>query len=226
MAPMNNTPTPLKIDFVSDVSCPWCAVGLGALEEALQGLQGEVAADLHFQPFELNPRMAAEGQDIGEHLAEKYGSTAEQQAQIRNTIRARGAEVGFEFNPEGRGRIWNTFDAHRLLHWAGEEGAPGQQHALKKALLAACHTRSEAMGHHDVLLGSVREAGLDEERAKAILAGDEFAQDVREREAFYTSHGIHSVPAVIINDRHLISGGQPAAVFAEALRQIAAEAAL
>jgi predicted DsbA family dithiol-disulfide isomerase len=221
MAPMNTTP--LKIDFVSDVSCPWCAVGLGALEEALQKVKGEVSAELHFQPFELNPKMGAEGQDIGEHLAEKYGSTAEQQAQIRNTIRARGAEVGFAFNPEGRGRIWNTFDAHRLLHWAGEEGAPGQQHALKKALMAACHTRSEAMGHHEVLLGCVREAGLDEARAKAILASDEFAQDVREREAFYTSHGIHSVPAVIINDRHLISGGQPAAVFEQALRQIAAE---
>ncbi len=220
MAPMNTTP--LKIDFVSDVSCPWCAVGLGALEEALQKLQGDVSAELHFQPFELNPQMGTEGQDIGEHLAEKYGSTPEQQAQIRNTIRARGAEVGFAFNPEGRGRIWNTFDAHRLLHWAGEEGASGRQHALKKALMAACHTRSEAMGHHDVLLACVREAGLDEARAQAILASDEFAQDVREREAFYTRHGIHSVPAVIINDKHLISGGQPAAVFEQALRQIAA----
>ena len=219
------TTSSLKIDFVSDVSCPWCAVGLGALEEALQKLQGEVSAELHFQPFELNPKMAPEGQDIGEHLAQKYGSTAEQQAQIRNTIRARGAEVGFAFNPEGRGRIWNTFDAHRLLHWASLEGAAGQQHALKKALLAACHTRSEAMAHHDVLLACVREVGLDEARAQAILASDEFAQDVREREAFYTSHGIHSVPAVIINDRHLISGGQPAAVFEQALRQVATEQA-
>eukprot|EP01136_Pigoraptor_vietnamica_P018204 Opistho-1_new@64445 len=120
------TTSSLKIDFVSDVSCPWCAVGLGALEEALQKLQGEVSAELHFQPFELNPKMAPEGQDISEHLAQKYGSTAEQQAQIRNTIRARGAEVGFAFNPEGRGRIWNTFDAHRLLHWASLEGAAGQ----------------------------------------------------------------------------------------------------
>ena len=220
-----NTPTSLKIDFVSDVSCPWCAVGLGALEEALQKLQGSVAAELHFQPFELNPQMGPEGQDIGEHLTEKYGSTPEQQAQIRNTIRARGAEVGFAFNPEGRGRIWNTFDAHRLLHWADEEGAPGQQHALKKAFLAACHTRSEAMGHHDVLLAAVLEAGLNEARASAILASDEFAQEVREREAFYQGHGIRSVPAVIINDRHLISGGQPAEVFEQALRQIAAEPA-
>ena len=217
--------TSLKIDFVSDVSCPWCAVGLGALEEALGKLQGEVSAELHFQPFELNPKMGAEGQDIGEHLTQKYGSTAAQQVQIRETIRARGAEVGFVFNPEGRGRIWNTFDAHRLLHWASLEGAPGQQHALKKALLAACHTRSEAMGDHGVLLACVREVGMDEVRAQAILVSDEFAQAVREREGFYTSVGIHSVPAVIINDQHLISGGQPAAVFEQALRQIAAESA-
>lgn len=217
--------TSLKIDFVSDVSCPWCAVGLGALEEALGKLQGEVSAELHFQPFELNPKMGSQGQDIGEHLTQKYGSTAAQQVQIRETIRARGAEVGFVFNPEGRGRIWNTFDAHRLLHWAEHEGAPGQQHALKKALLAACHTRSEAMGDHAVLLGCVREVGLDEARAGAILASDEFAQAVREREGFYTSVGIHSVPAVIVNDRHLISGGQPAAVFEQALRQIASEMA-
>lgn len=217
--------TSLKIDFVSDVSCPWCAVGLGALEEALGKLRGEVSAELHFQPFELNPKMGAEGQDIGEHLTQKYGSTAEQQVQIRETIRARGAEVGFEFNRNGRGRIWNTFDAHRLLHWAEHEGAPGQQHALKKALLAACHTRSEAMGDHGVLLACVREVGLAEARAQAILASDEFAQAVRERESFYTGAGIHSVPAVIINDQHLISGGQPAAVFEQALRQIAAEMA-
>ena len=216
--PMTQT---LKIDFVSDVSCPWCAIGLAALEQALARVQPDVAAELHFQPFELNPQMAPEGEDITEHLTRKYGSTAEQQAQIRETIRQRGAEAGFVFKPEGRGRIWNTFDAHRLLHWASLEGAAGQQHALKKALLAACHTRSEAMAHHDVLLACVREVGLDEARAQAILASDEFAQDVRELEAFYTSHGIHSVPAVIINDRHLISGGQPAAVFEQALRQIA-----
>ena len=213
----------LKIDFVSDVSCPWCAVGLGALEQALARLDGEVQAELHFQPFELNPQMGPGGQDIGEHLTQKYGSTPEQQRQIRETIRQRGAEVGFTFNPEGRGRIWNTFDAHRLLHWAELEGAPGQQKALKKALLAACHTRSEAMESHDVLLACAAEAGLDVERARAVLEGGEFAEDVREREQFFMSHGIRSVPAVIINDRHLISGGQPAEVFERALRQIAEE---
>ncbi len=216
--------TPLKIDFVSDVTCPWCAIGLGALEQAIQNLHGTVSAELHFQPFELNPQMPPEGQDASEHLTQKYGSTPEQQAQIRETIRQRGADVGFTFRAEGRGRVWNTFDAHRLLHWAGLEGASGQQHALKKALLAACHTRADNMASHEVLVAAAESAGLDAVRARAILASDEFAREVREREQFYTAHGIHSVPAVIINERHLISGGQPVAVFEQALRQIAAEA--
>jgi predicted DsbA family dithiol-disulfide isomerase len=181
-----------------------------------------VTAELHFQPFELNPQMGPEGQDVSEHLTQKYGSTPEQQAQIRDMIRQRGAEVGFEFNRAGRGRIWNTFDAHRLLHLADVEGEPGQQAALKKALLAACHTRSEAMGDHAVLLACAKQAGLDPDRAAAVLASDEFTAEVRDRQAFYSRQGIHSVPAVIINDRHLISGGQPAAVFEQALRQIAA----
>jgi predicted DsbA family dithiol-disulfide isomerase len=214
----------LKIDFVSDVTCPWCAVGLGALEQALQNLQGTVSAELHFQPFELNPQMGTEGQDASEHLTQKYGSTPAQQSQIRETIRQRGAEVGFTFKTEGRGRVWNTFDAHRLLHWAEVEGQPGQQYALKKALLEACHGRAENMSSPEALVAAVESVGLDAERAQAILAGDQFADEVREREQFWTSHGIHSVPAVIINDRHLISGGQPAAVFEQALRQIAAEA--
>ena len=217
--------TTLKIDFVSDVSCPWCAIGLSALEQALAAVQGDIQAELHFQPFELNPQMGPEGQDITEHLTQKYGSTAEQQAQIRATIRQRGAEAGFSFKPEGRGRIWNTFDAHRLLLWAGEEGAPSQQHALKKALLEAYHGRAESPADHAVLLAAVVEAGLDEARARDVLASDAFGQDVREREQFYNASGIHSVPAVIINDRHLVSGGQPAAVFEQALRQIASGAA-
>ncbi|MDD5335343.1 MAG: DsbA family oxidoreductase [Rhodoferax sp.] len=212
----------LKIDFVSDISCPWCAIGLSALEQALAKLQGEVQAQLQFQPFELNPQMPVGGQDIGEHLAQKYGSTPEQQAQIRDTIRQRGADVGFSFNPGGRGRIYNTFDAHRLLHWAALEDL-AKQRALKMALLVACHSQGQNMESHEVLLRAVQEAGLDLERARAILAGDEFADEVRERENFYTGQGIHSVPAVIINDRHLISGGQPVAVFEQALRQIAAQ---
>lgn len=214
-------PTALKIDFVSDISCPWCAIGLAALEQALDNLQGEVVANIHVQPFELNPQMPAGGQDITEHLTQKYGSTPEQQAQIRDTIRQRGADVGFVFNPSGRGRIYNTFAAHRLLHWAGLE-SPDRQLALKKALLVACHSNSQVMESPEVLQAAVAQAGLDETRAKAILASDEFTKEVREAEAFYNRQGIHSVPAVIINDRHLISGGQPVGAFEQALRQVAA----
>lgn len=210
----------LKIDFVSDISCPWCAIGLASLEQAMGRLAHEVAFTLRCQPFELNPKMPAGGQDIGEHLTQKYGSTAAQQAQIRETIRQRGAEVGFTFNAEGRGRIYNTFNAHRLLHWAEVEH-PALQLALKKALLVACHRDRQAMDDADVLLACVRQAGLDEARAQAILRSDAFSQEVRDAEAFYTSHGIHAVPAVIINDQHLISGGQPVQVYEQALRQIA-----
>ena len=216
--------THLKIDFVSDVACPWCAVGLGALEQALEELQNEVTADIHFQPFELNPHMPPGGEDLVEHLGKKYGSTAEQQSQMYQNIKARGAEVGFAFHPTGRGRIFNTFDAHRLLHWAEVTSGSDAQHRLKKALLDAYQGRGEVIDSHEVLLNIVKDEGLDVEAARAILESDTYAEEVRAKEHFYTSAGIHSVPAVIINDKHLISGGQPAAVFANALRQIAAGA--
>ncbi|MDD2925447.1 DsbA family oxidoreductase [Rhodoferax sp.] len=213
--------TPIKIDFVSDVSCPWCAIGLQSLNVALERLQGQVPTELHVQPFELNPQMPAEGQDINEHLSQKYGSTPEQLAQTREAIRQRGAALGFEFGIGKRDRIYNTFDAHRLLHWAAMEGAPGAQKALKMALFAAYFTHGLAPSSHEVLLDLVNQVGLDPQRARAVLQGDEFAAEVRERETFYTSHGIHSVPAIILNDRHLISGGQPPEVFEQALRQLA-----
>jgi predicted DsbA family dithiol-disulfide isomerase len=215
--------TSLKIDFVSDIACPWCAVGLGALEQALEELNGEVKAELHFQPFELNPQMPPGGQDLFEHLNQKYGSSKEQQAQMYQNIKARGAEVGFAFHPTGRGRIFNTFDAHRLLHWAEVEGADGDQLRLKKAFLQAYQGQGEVIESHEVLLNIVQTLGMDVETARAILESDTYAEEVRAKENFYTSAGIHSVPAVIINDRHLISGGQPAQVFAQALRDIAAQ---
>jgi predicted DsbA family dithiol-disulfide isomerase len=210
--------TRMKIDFVSDVSCPWCAIGLHALEQALQRVE-DVRADLHFQPFELNPNMPPEGQDINEHLAEKYGATPEQSEQTRDAIRERGEDVGFRFSMDKRGRIYNTFDAHRLLHWAGEEG---RQRELKHALFSAYFTNGENPGSHEVLLRLVRDAGLDPKRAEAILSSDEFAEETREQERFYLDQGIQSVPAIIVNDRYLIQGGQPVEVFEQALRKIAA----
>ena len=218
--------TSLKIDFVSDIACPWCAVGLFSLQKALDRLDGEVKADLHFQPFELNPDMGPGGQDLGEHLTEKYGSTPEQQAQIRETIAARGAEVGFSFAPGGRGRVYNTFDAHRLLAWAETQEAvqsEGAQHRLKKALLAAYQGRAERIEDHEVLLAVVAEAGLNVTAAREVLTSGACADKVRAVEQLYQRSGIRSVPAVIINDQYLISGGQPVEVFEQSLRQIAAQ---
>lgn len=215
------TPVTLKIDFVSDVVCPWCAIGLHALEQAAERLAGEVRLDWHFQPFELNPRMGPEGQDHEEHVREKYGRTAEQLAQTRAAIAERGAQVGFVFNLGQRTRVWNTLDAHRLLHWLGEEGAEGQQRALKHALLSAYFTEGQNPSDHATLLRIVGGLGLDAERARAILESDEYAAAVRRDEQRWQGLGIHSVPAVIVNERHLISGGQPVEVFEQALRQIA-----
>ena len=210
----------MKIDFVSDVSCPWCAIGLHALEEALGRLGGEVQATLHFQPFELNPGMPPEGQDVAEHLAQKYGATPEQTQRNREAIRLRGQAVGVTFDMAQRSRIYNTFNAHRLLHWAGIEG---RQAALKHALFKAYFTDGRNPSDPEVLAQLAGEAGLDAARARAILASDTYAQDVREQERWYQAQGIHSVPAVIVNDRHLIQGGQPVEVFEQALRQIAAQ---
>ena len=209
---------PIKIDFVSDVSCPWCAVGLQSLQIALQRLDAELQASLTFQPFELNPQMVAEGEDITEHLNKKYGSTPEQAAAARENIRARGEALGFTFNMDKRGRIYNTFNAHRLLHWAEAEG---KQMALKKALLEAYFTDGENPSDSDLLVRVASSVGLDAARAQAILDSDEFAAEVRAQERFYQQAGINSVPAIILNDQHLISGGQPPEVFEQALRQIA-----
>jgi predicted DsbA family dithiol-disulfide isomerase len=211
----------LRIDFVSDVSCPWCAIGLKSLEQALTQLAPDIVAELHFQPFELNPNMGPEGQDIVEHITEKYGSSLEQQIASREMIRQRGQEVGFSFDMARRGRIYNTFDAHRLLHWADEEGL---QSELKHALFTAYFTNGESPASHEVLLRVATEVGLDPVRAADVLASNEFAGEVREKEEFYRRAGISSVPAIIINERHLISGGQTPDVFEKALRQIAAEA--
>src|SRR5215203_2693623 len=206
----------LQIDFVSDVACPWCAVGLASFERALEKLEGEVDVDLRFQPFELNPQMGPEGQDVTEHLTQKYGSSPEQQAQARAGIAARGAAVGFEFRKEGRGRVWNTFDAHRLLLWAGEQGAQ-EQRDLKMALLKAYHGEGRNPSDPKVLADVAESVGLARKEAEAVLAGDRYAADVRDREQHFQSLGIQAVPSVIINNRHLIQGGQPPEAFEQAL---------
>ena len=212
---------PMKIDFVSDVSCPWCIIGLKGLEAALERLGDEVAADIHFQPFELNPQMPAEGQNLVEHVAQKYGSTPEQFRERRMMIRERAAELGFTIAlPPEDGRVYNTFDAHRLLHWADVEG---RQRELKLALFEAYFTDCLDPSDHQVLASAAEKAGLDHEAAAEVLKSGRYAEEVRAAERSWQSKGISAVPAVIINDRYLISGGQSADVFESALRRIAVE---
>ncbi|WP_374381476.1 DsbA family oxidoreductase [Thermomonas sp.] len=213
-------PKTLRIDFVSDVVCPWCAIGLASLEQALRQLAGEVAADLHFQPFELDPTMPAEGADVAETLRRKYGMSDAQLAENQARIRDRGAELGFTFDFSARSRTWNTFDAHRLLHWAGVE-SPMHQLPLKRALLVANFSEGRDVSDHAVLAELAAGVGLDDARARDVLASGMFADEVRAAERFFQEAGIRSVPAVIIERRLLVSGGQPPEVFVQALRQAA-----
>ncbi len=213
----------LRIDFVSDIACPWCAVGLASLEQAIENVKDQASVEIHFQPFELNPHMGSEGEDIVEHLTHKYRITPEQVAVNQQRIAQRGAEVGFHFNQAGRKRIYNTFDAHRLLHWADVDFGREAQHKLKRAMLEAYFTLGENPSNHEVLLDTVERAGLDRIRAADILSSEEFRNEVRQSQQLYLSRGIQSVPAVIINERYLVQGGQPAEVFEQALRQAAAE---
>jgi len=214
----------MRIDVVSDVACPWCAIGMTALDRALERIGSDVGEiEVHLQPFELNPTMGPAGEDAAKYLSEKYGLSPEQLTVNRARIAERGAAEGFSFGT--RSHVWNTFDAHRLLFWAGVEGPPGAQRALKRALLKAYHGDDRNIGSPDVLVELAAEAGLPAERAREVLEGGQFAEEVRHAERFWQEIGIHSVPAVIIDRKHLISGGQPSAVFEQALRQIAAEGA-
>ena len=216
---MATQPRRVRIDFVSDVACPWCAVGLKSLQEALRRLDGVVEADWHFQPFELNTELPPEGADGTQLLMAKYRIGADQVEANRAAIRERAAALGFAYNAGPGSRAWNTFDAHRLLHWAELQG---HQLALKEILLRAYFTDGENVSDPAVLQRLAVEAGLEGDRAAAILASDEYADEVRAQEAFYSSRGIRSVPAAIFDGRHMIPGGQPPEVFEEFLRELVA----
>jgi len=215
---------PVKIDFVSDVACPWCAIGLASLERAIAAVGGDLQVELHFEPFELNPDMGPSGESIADHLGRKYGLSPAQLAQNGEALRQRGETLGFHFDLQKRDRIYNTFDAHRLLHWAGGRGA-AQQHTLKRALLQAYHGEGRNLSDRDTLVAIVDGAGLDAEEARRILETGRFAAEVRERERFYQQHGIQAVPSVIFNGRHLVQGGQPPETFEQVLRQLSGIAA-
>jgi predicted DsbA family dithiol-disulfide isomerase len=208
-------PQPLKIDFVSDIACPWCAIGLSSLQLALARLGETVDADIAIHPFELNPQMHAGGEDIVDYLGEKYGRTPAQIAEAQAMIRERGESVGFAFGP--RTRVYNTFDAHRLMYWAAIDG---KQLPLKQALLRAYHSEGKDPSDHAVLIDAARSVGLDPVRATAVLQSGDYADEVRAEEREYQAKGIHSVPAIIFNGRYLVSGGQPVETFEQVIQQV------
>jgi predicted DsbA family dithiol-disulfide isomerase len=210
----------MRIDFVSDISCPWCVIGLKGLEAALARTGDLVAADIHFQPFELNPDMPREGENGAEHIARKYGSNPDQIAANREMIRQRAAALGFTMARGAQSRIYNTFDAHRLLHWAQGEG---RQAALKHALFEAYFTEDRDPSDLEVLVAAAAKAGLDPAAARDVLDSGRYGEEVRRAEQLWRSRGINSVPAIVIDERYLISGGQPPEIFEQALRKIAAE---
>lgn len=210
---------PLRIDFVSDISCPWCAIGLASLQLALSRLGEAVDAQIVMHPFELNPQMGPEGEDIVEYIGKKYGRTPAQIVETQAVIRERGASVGFAFGP--RMRVYNTFDAHRLVHWAGIKG---KQLPLKLALLQAYHSEGKDPSDHDVLVEAAQSVGLDAVEARDVLRSGDFADEVRAEEREYQAMGIQSVPSIIFNRRYLVNGGQPVETFEQVIQQILAEA--
>ncbi len=210
----------IKIDFVSDIACPWCAVGLGNLNQAIAQLSDKANFEVHFRPFELNPSMSYGGQDAIEHLTQKYGLTEEQVKTNQANIRAKALEAGFAFHPEGRKRVYNTFHSHRLLSWAAKEYGLKQQAALKVELLNTYFCLAVNLDDQKNLLDAVARAGLDAERAREILNGAEFANEVRQEEVTYTNAGINSVPSIILNDQYLLQGAQPPESFIEAFEQL------
>ncbi|PRX36145.1 putative DsbA family dithiol-disulfide isomerase [Paraburkholderia sp. BL18I3N2] len=209
----------LTIDFVSDIACPWCAIGLSSLQRALSRLGDAVDAQIVVHPFELNPDMGPDGETIVDYLGKKYGRTPDQIAETQAAIRERGASVGFTFGP--RTRVYNTFDAHRLLHWAGIEG---KQLPLKLALLQAYHSDGKDPSDHEVLVEAAQSVGLDAAKARDVLQNRTYAAEVRAEERNNEAMGIQSVPAIIFNRRYLVSGGQPVETFEQAIQQILAEA--
>jgi len=204
--------TNLKIDIVSDVSCPWCIIGYKGLEKALENLDGSIRADLSWLPFELNPDMPIEGQEMNEHIQQKYGSSPEQAAMTRDRIKQNGTAVGFDFDVVDR--IYNTFDSHRLLHWAKEQG---KQTELKLALFNLYFQQAGNPSDIEQLLTAAEQIGLDKDQARSILESDEYTGIVREQIQGIHQAGINSVPSFIINDKYLLSGGQPAELAKEAM---------
>ncbi|RED49201.1 DsbA family oxidoreductase [Aestuariispira insulae] len=216
---MKNKQAPMKIDIVSDVVCPWCVVGYRQLEEALA--ESGIEAEIIWHPFELNPQMATDGENLREHLMAKYGSTVDQSRQAREQLTAVGETLGFRFNFSDESRIYNTFDAHRLIRWAADHG---KAHDLKMALFSSYFTQGKNISDHKVLAQAAHSVGLDKSEAMAVLKDGRFTYEVRAEESFWTENGISGVPAVVFQQKHLMTGAQGVKNYRHMLSQLTAKA--
>ena len=211
--------TPVKIDFVSDVVCPWCVIGMKELQAAVSRSADVLTAKIRFQPFELNPELPPGGEDLFERIKRKYGASREETEASQARTHARAASLGFEIR--SRERIYNTFNAHRLLHWAGLEG---RQAETKLGLFEAYFTRGESLDDPEVLVRAAEAAGLAGHAARDVVSSGRYAAEVRAAQRRWRELGVNSVPSIVIDDKHLIVGSQPAPVFEDALRKVAARA--
>ena len=212
----------LRIDIVSDVVCPWCIIGFKQLQKALVEFGDKVRVELHWHPFELNPHMPPEGQNLREHLSQKYGTTLEQSIAARQRLAQIGEDLGFSFRYYDEMRMYNTFQAHQLLHWAGESD---KQTALKLALFEAYFTRQEDASDVAVLADAADRAGLDRQQAEALLQDGRYANSVRQAEREWIGRGIQGVPAYIFDNQYLVSGARGTDFFASAIARFASEKA-
>lgn len=213
-----DTPPVVQIDIVSDVMCPWCIVGFRQLEQAL-GATG-MGAQIRWHPFELNPGMGPQGQNLTEHIAQKYGASPEQSAQNRVHLQQIGHSLGIDFRFSPDSRIVNSFAAHQLLEFAGTVGL---QHPLKLALFQAHFTDQRDVSDTDVLLDVAQAVGMTRDDAAQALGSGDHAASVREKQAFWKGHGISGVPSMIFAQKYLVTGAQGADSYADILRQVAAE---
>lgn len=219
-------PRTLRIDIWSDVMCPWCLVGWGSLQKGLELLDGEIEADVRWHAFELNPDMPREGEESAAHIARKYGSTPDQAKAVQGRMReaAQNAGVSLDYegpDPEPQRWMWNTFDVHKLLTWAGEEHGAAKQTELKLALFRAHFNERREIADHAVLLDIAQSVGLDRAAAEAALANEEIAHKTRAEERAAWDLNITGVPAMVVENKFMIPGAQPPEAYADALRRVA-----
>lgn len=213
---MTEQTSPLRIDIISDVMCPWCLIGYRQLAIALKAKA--VPHEIYWHPFELNPGMPAEGQDLREHLAEKYGTTPAQSKENRARLSAIGDELGVRFEFAEAARMHNTFNSHQLLHWADAQGG---KHDLKQALFVAHFTDGRDLSDTGVLADIAAEIGMDRSEAAAVLADQRFGREVRKEQALWVQQGIQGVPAVVFDNKHLVTGAQGVDAYSNILDQLA-----